>query len=101
MRLMVMFDLPVITIQDRREYRKFRKYLTKNGFLMMQESIYTKLVPNDSSAIWAVQGLVKNKPVSGLVQVLRVTEKQFSKMDFIVGEYKTDVLESDERIVFL
>ena len=101
MRLMVMFDLPVITIQDRREYRKFRKYLIKNGFLMMQESIYTKLVQNDSNAIWAVQGLVKNKPASGLVQVLRVTEKQFSKMDFIVGEYKTDVLESDDRIVFL
>ena len=101
MRIMVMFDLPVLTLQDKREYRKFRKYLIKNGFLMMQESIYTKLVPNDSSANWVIQGLIKNKPINGLVQALRVTERQYSKMDYILGEYKSDVLESDERIVFL
>ena len=43
MRVMVMFDLPVITTEQRREYTRFRKYLLKNGFVMMQESIYTKL----------------------------------------------------------
>lgn len=33
MRIIVMFDLPVVSISDRREYNKFRKYLIKNGFL--------------------------------------------------------------------
>ena len=37
MRVIVMFDLPVATASDRREYTHFRKYLIKNGFLMMQE----------------------------------------------------------------
>lgn len=37
----------------------------------------------------------------GLVQVLRVTEKQYNKMDFIVGERTGDVLASDERLVIL
>ena len=96
-----MFDLPVVTATERREYTRFRKYLVKNGFLMMQESVYTKLVPNDSAARWAVENLKKNKPVDGLVQALMVTEKQFSKIECIIGSVESDVLDSDERIVFL
>ena len=96
-----MFDLPVVTATERREYTRFRKYLVKNGFLMMQESVYTKLVPNDSAARWTVENLKKNKPVEGLVQALMVTEKQFSKIECIIGSVQSDVLDSDERIVFL
>ena len=40
MRVLVLFDLPVTTVEGRREYRKFRKYLTSNGFMMLQESVY-------------------------------------------------------------
>ena len=36
-----------------------------------------------------------------LVQVLRVTEKQFARMEYIVGEPVNGVLDSSERIVFL
>ncbi len=68
---------------------------------MLQESVYTKLVQNQSAADWTIHNLQKNKPPKGLVQALKVTEKQFARMDFIIGDNKTDVLESDERIVFL
>ena len=44
-----MFDLPVGTSEQRREYAKFRKFLIKNGFLMMQESIYCKLALNGTA----------------------------------------------------
>ena len=50
MRIIVMFDLPVTTASDRREYTRFRKYLIKNGFLMMQESVYCKLAQNSTAA---------------------------------------------------
>lgn len=96
-----MFDLPVITQADRKEYVKFRKYLIKSGFLMMQESIYCKLSPNSTLADAVVENVRKNKPVKGLVQVLRVTEKQYAKMEFIVGEGKSEVLSSDDRLVIL
>lgn len=43
----------------------------------------------------------KRNPYSGIVQVLKVTEKQYSKMEYIVGNCKTDVLNSDERLVIL
>ena len=101
MRVVVFFDLPVLTDANRREYRTFRKYLIKNGFMMVQESVYCKLAQNSSVADGIVENLKKNKPSDGLVQVLRVTEKQYSKMDFIVGENTGDVLTTDERLVIL
>lgn len=101
MRMMLFFDLPVETPQQRREYSKFRKYLIKNGFLMMQESVYCKIALNQTAVNSIYNGLQKNKPSKGLIQTLIVTEKQFSKMDFILGDYQGDIINSDERFVEL
>ena len=70
MRLMVFFDLPVETAMQRKEYRLFRKFLIKDGYLMLQESVYAKLVVNDGAAGAAVVRLRKHRPPEGLVQVL-------------------------------
>ena len=101
MRVIVFFDLPVLTESNRREYRTFRKFLIKTGFMMVQESVYCKLAQNSSIADIVVDNIKKNKPPEGLVQVLRVTEKQYNKMDFIVGEKTGDVLTTTERLVIL
>lgn len=101
MRILVMFDLPTLTATERSEYTRFRKYLIKSGFLMLQESIYCKLSPNSTLADAMVENIRQNKPDKGLVQVLRVTEKQYAKMEYIVGEGHTEVLSSDERLVIL
>ena len=37
MRMLVFFDLPTITGEEKRHYRQFRKLLIKNGFVMLQE----------------------------------------------------------------
>lgn len=101
MRIMVMFDLPTITSAERRDYRRFRKFLMKNGFLMMQESVYTKLALNTGMSDALMNSIMKNRPAAGLVQAMIVTEKQFNKMILIVGETKSEVLDSDERLVIL
>ena len=49
MRMLVFFDLPTETSSDRRNYRRFRRFLVKNGFLMMQESVYCKLLVNSTA----------------------------------------------------
>lgn len=48
MRIFVFFDLPMDSLEEKREYRKFRKALIKNGFIMMQESVYCKLMTTPS-----------------------------------------------------
>ena len=101
MRILVMFDLPVQTSDDQKQYRYFRKYLISNGFMMMQETIYCKLALNQGAAMHIVNAVKKNKPKSGLVQILTVTEKQFSKMEIIVGELSSDVVDSDMRVLVL
>ena len=101
MRVIVFFDLPVLTDKNRREYREFRKFLIKSGFLMMQESVYCKLAQNSTVADTILENVRKNKPSSGLVQLLRVTEKQYSKIEFIVGQSVSCVLDTDERLVVL
>lgn len=101
MRVVVFFDLPVLTDANRRDYRQFRKFLIKSGFMMVQESVYCKIAQNSSVGDAIVDNIKKNKPREGLVQVLRVTEKQYNKMDYIVGQKAGDVLTSDERLVIL
>lgn len=101
MRIIVFFDLPTLTAKDRREYTRFRKYLIKSGFLMMQESVYSKLVLNGTAASAMMSNIRKEKPEAGLVQMMTITEKQFSKIEFVVGESKSEIIDSDERLVVL
>jgi CRISPR-associated protein Cas2 len=101
MRILVMFDLPFNTSADRREYRRFRKYLITNGFFMMQESIYCKLVLNAIVGNNLITNVKNNKPNDGLVQLLMITEKQFSRMELIIGEVVTETITTDERLLIL
>lgn len=99
MRVIVFFDLPTVQLEERREYIRFRKFLLKSGFIMLQESVYCKLALNTTAANAIIENVKKNRPLDGLVQLLTVTEKQFSRMEFIVGEKDTEIVDSDERLV--
>lgn len=101
MRMLIFFDLPTETQADRRSYRQFRKMLIKNGFLMLQESVYCKLLLNTSAEKTAAEVIRKNKPPKGLVQMLTITEKQFAKMEWVVGEFHSEVIDTDERVIEL
>ncbi len=101
MRIIVFFDLPAETRADRREYARFRNGLIKDGFLMMQESVYCKLALNPTSARSIIDGVKARRPADGLIQILTVTEKQFSRMELVLGEYRTQIVDSEERLVII
>nr|WP_232796230.1 CRISPR-associated endonuclease Cas2 [Staphylococcus canis] len=86
MRLIIMFDLPVETSLEKRAYRKFIKFLTNEGYVRMQFSIYCKLIFNSMTLKHQVDKLKDAVPSDGLVQTLVVTENQFSNMEYLVGE---------------
>ncbi|MFB1050140.1 CRISPR-associated endonuclease Cas2 [Paraliobacillus sp. JSM ZJ581] len=81
-----MFDLPVETKKQRRTYTKFRKELIRQGFLMMQYSIYIKSCLNKESAQGTINVVKKFLPKDGHVRSIIITEKQFEKMIVLVGE---------------
>lgn len=101
MRILIMFDLPVVTAHERKEYTRFRKYLLKSGFFMLQESIYCRLIPNATMADVLLENIRRNKPEKGLIQALKITEKQYERMEYILGGKHSDVLDTDERMVVL
>jgi len=101
MRMLVFFDLPTLTNENKRNYRAFRKLLIKNGFIMLQESVYCKLLTTPSVENSARKLIRSNRPPEGLVQILVVTEKQFAKMEFIVGESKSDIIDTHNKLVIL
>lgn len=102
MRLFVFFDLPVETAKQRKDYRLFRKYLIKEGYLMLQESVYAKLTTTEAASASAIERLKKNRPPAGLVQVLRVTEKQYATMVYVTGERSSyDEVDTMEDLVVI
>jgi CRISPR-associated endoribonuclease cas2 len=101
MRIVLFFDLPTLTEKNRKEYARFRKFLIKTGFMMLQESVYVKLALNATITNTLMNNLEKNKPEEGLIQILLVTEKQYSKLYMLLGENRNEVLDTTERLVFL
>ena len=101
MRIILFFDLPSVTNSDLREYRKFLKSIKKIGFVILQESVYTKLALNPSVVSACMVELKKILPAEGIVSVLTITENQFSSIQHLVGEISTDVIISDEKVIRL
>lgn len=101
MRVLVLFDLPTETTADKRAYRVFRRALIRNGFVMLQESVYSRLLLNAGAGKAAMETVRKNKPPAGMVLMLTVTEKQFAGMEYLVGRNISDVITTDEGVVIL
>ena len=101
MRMIVFFDLPTLTLEQRRGYNNFRKTMIKAGFVMMQESVYSRMLTSPSMEYSMKHMLHECKPKEGLIQVMTLTEKQFAKIEYIVGEYTTDVITSSDGVIVL
>lgn len=101
MRIILFFDLPSVTHEDLKNYRKFRNFLINEGFMQQQESVYTKLALNSSIVKAEISKIKKNAPAKGSIQVLTITEKEFASMEVIIGSKKTNQIDSDERLIVL
>lgn len=101
MRMILMFDMPTDTIDERRAYRKFRKFLINEGFIMHQFSVYSKLLLNGTANTAMTARLQQNNPKKGLITLLTVTEKQFARMIYLNGDKDPSLRNTDSRIIFL
>lgn len=85
MRLILFFDLPTETKKDRKAYGKFRKFLIKRGYIMLQYSVYCKIFNNRDAVVNHQKILRKSVPEYGQIRIMTVTEKQYAKMEIIIG----------------
>ena len=87
MWMMVFFDLPVVEKKERKAAADFRNFLLDNGFDMVQYSIYTKLFSGKDACEKYYKLIVGNLPVSGKVDILTVTDKQYGNIiSYSAGE---------------
>ena len=85
MRLILFFDLPMVTNSDKKTYTSFRKYLIKNGNMMIQYSVNCKIFNNREAATNNINKLRKNIPSKGYIRLMLVTEKQYNNSIIVIG----------------
>lgn len=84
-RVLVLYDLPMVDIEDRKEYTKFRKNILKLGCYLVQFSVYAKVIKNEICYKSFIQKLKGILPERGEVRVIKLTEKQYQDMLFLNG----------------
>ena len=101
MWIFVLFDLPTYTKKDRKESARFRNNLIKDGFTMMQYSVYMRHCPSRENAEVHIKRVKSFLPPKGMVNILRVTDKQFGMMESFISKKKAPLPEESYQLEFL
>ena len=88
MWLLAMFDLPTDTKAARKQYTLFRKALIKDGFTMMQFSVYVRHCASEENTDVHENRVVGVLPPDGEVRLLTVTDKQYERMRIFWGKMR-------------
>ena len=97
--LMVMFDLPVGSAEEKRQYSRFRKYLLREGFMQLQFSVYAKFCASRENAQKYFNYLKEAVPPGGKVRLLMITDKQFGEMVSLYGTSLENVEKKPEQML--
>lgn len=90
MRLLVFFDLPVTTKPQRKAAAQFRNFLIKDGYYMIQFSVYGRVCNGYDAVEKHKKRLKKAVPDNGSIRLLVITEKQYEKIEILLGDYKPE-----------
>ena len=88
MRIIVFFDLPTLTKSDRKNASRFRNFLVKDGYIMLQLSVYSRICKGQDDVDKHAKRLKSLIPKEGSVRMLTVTEKQYASMRILIGDIK-------------
>lgn len=99
MWLLAMFDLPVETKENRKDYTRFRKTLLKDGFMMLQFSVYARYIPSEEAAEAHRRTVRCAVPPLGQVRLVALTDHQFAKMEVFYGRKPREPEEPPAQIL--
>lgn len=98
--LMVFFDLPTKTKPQRRRANRFREFLKKDGFMMLQLSVYARVCRGQDAVDKHVRRVRSSLPKEGSVRTLQVTDKQYGRMELMLGNApKTESVGSSQMVL--
>lgn len=99
--LIVLFDLPVTTAEERTDYRHFREFLLDDGYAMLQYSVYARHCASDENAAVHMRRAQACIPPDGEVRVLSMTDKQFGRMNIFHGRIRRKAELPPEQVMLL
>ncbi len=101
MYLFVMFDLPVGSKAERRAASQFRNFLKKDGYDMMQFSVYTRICRGQKAVDKHLQRIASVVPSEGGIRAFQITDKQYARQVILVGKRKKQEESGAEQLVLL
>ncbi len=101
MRILVFFDLPTLTKKDRKYASTFRKFLIKQGYHMLQLSVYSRICKGIDEVYKHTSRINMGLPPRGSVRLLEVTDTQYGRMQLLLGSpKKEEQLGSQQLLLF-
>ena len=100
MWLFVFFDLPTTTKKERKYAAQFRKALEKDGFSMMQYSVYVRHCPSKENMNVHIARVRASMPPSGLTSILSITDKQYGEIQIFWGKVERAKLTTPQQLEF-
>ena len=100
MWLFVFFDLPTTTKKERKDAAQFRKALERDGFTIMQYSVYIRHCPSKENMNVHIARVRASMPPSGLTSILSVTDKQFGEIQNFWGKVEREKLTIPQQLEF-
>ncbi len=85
MWLMCLFDLPVLTKDQRKEATDFRNFLKNQGFEMAQFSVYMRFCTGKEQTGTYVSRIRDALPRGGKVDILTITDRQYETIVRFAG----------------
>lgn len=101
MMLLVTFDLPRQTPQDRKQANEFRKRLIRLGFTMKQFSLYEREVRSTKTTIKVIEILKKQLPKSGSITLYQLPNEVNNNQITILGSGEIQRVQQSPRLIIL
>lgn len=102
MRLLLFFDLPTKTPINKYHYRQFREFLLRDGYVMLQFSVYSRIIKGEESIDKHEKRLIVSLPPEGSIRLLSITESQYCKMKILLGKpsYQENHVNASQILLF-
>ena len=99
MWLFTLFDLPVGSTSARRAYTRFHHALIRQGFTMLQFSVYARYCASEEKSDAVKSKLQPYLPSAGQVRLVAITDHQFGKMLVFEGKKRGHPEDPPEQLL--
>jgi len=99
MWMFVLYDLPVTSSENQKIAQKFRQNLLRDGFTMLQFSVYVRHCVSNEKADMHRGRVLAYLPPKGRVSIMRITDKQYGSIEHHWGAEKPPSKESPRQLM--